>query len=363
MTSGHTPADRSRPARWQSSAPVHLPAVVLGVLLGGSSFSSAQESTARVLPDLGPFRPAAQETIVPPQARLELLWGEGEFTEGPALAPDGAILFSDIGQSIWRYDPASGQTTLFRRPSGRSNGLMFNAQGELLACEGANAGGGRRLSRTTGIAGGRDGVVQTLADRFEGKRFNSPNDLALDDRGGVYFTDPRYVGNEPRELDFEGVFLVQPDGRVVLATREVSKPNGILVSPDGRRVYVADNDPQGARQLLAFDVQPGGTLAGKRVLFDFVAGRGIDGMTLDTQGRIYAAAGTGPRAGIYVFDPEGRPLAWIATPGDPTNCVFGGGEDGSSLYVTAALARQPGTKYGLFRIRLAARGFHRVVLK
>jgi gluconolactonase len=128
-------------------------------------------------------------------------------------------------------------------------------------------------------------------------------------------------------------------------------------------VYVADNDPQGPRQLLAFDVQPDGTLAGKRVLFDFRTGRGIDGMTLDTEGRIYATAGTGPRAGVYVFDPQGQPLAWIGTPGDPTNCVFGGGEDGSSLYITAALSGQPGTPYGLFRIRLRARGFHRVVLQ
>jgi gluconolactonase len=339
--------------------------VVLGLALaagwvavGGAGLRGAWGQTTS--PAEGtPFRPTAQAQIVPPDARLELLWGEGEFTEGPALAPDGAILFSDIGQSIWRYDPKTGQTTLFRRPSGRSNGLVFNAQGALLACEGANAGGGRRISLTTGIQGGRDGHVRTLADRYEGKRFNSPNDLDVDARGWVYFTDPRYVGDEPRELDFEGVFLVKPDGSVQLATREVSKPNGILVAPDGGRVYVADNDPKGPRQLLAFDVQPDGTLAGKRVLFDFGSGRGIDGMTLDTEGRIYATAGTGPRAGVYVFDPQGRPLAFIATPGDPTNCVFGGGDDSSTLYVTAALSPQPGTKHGLFRIRLRTRGFHR----
>lgn len=343
--------------------------IALGLMLtagwtfvGGAWPGWARGQGSGSLPDLTPFRPAAQAQIVPPDAKLELLWGEGEFTEGPALAPDGAILFSDIGQSIWRYDPRSGKTTLFRHPSGRSNGLMFNARGELLACEGANSGGGRRISLTTGIQGGRDGVTRTLADRFEGKRFNSPNDLAIDPRGWVYFTDPRYVGSEPRELDFEGVFLILPDGTVRLATRDVSKPNGILVAPDGRRVYVADNDPQGPRQLLAFDVQPDGTLAGKRVLFDFLSGRGIDGMTLDTEGRIYATAGTGPRAGVYVFDPQGQPLAWIGTPGDPTNCVFGGGEDSSTLYITAALSGQPGTRYGLFRIRLLARGFHRVAV-
>jgi gluconolactonase len=301
--------------------------------------------------------------IVPPGAQLEPLWTEGEFTEGPALAPDGSIFFSDIGQSIYRYDPATGKTELFRRPSGRANGLMFNAAGELIACEGANTGGNRRISITTGIMGGQDGKVETLAERYEGKRFNSPNDLAMDGVGRVYFTDPRYVGNEPRELDFEAVFLIALDRTVKLATREVSKPNGILVSPDGRTVYVSDNHPQGSRQLVAFSIQPDGTLSDKRVLHDFGAGRGVDGMTLDQSGNIFAAAGTGDKAAIYVFDPAGKLLATIPTPGDPTNCVFGGGADGSSLYVTCANSKQPGTKYGLYRITLGTRGHHVVRLQ
>src|SRR5206468_8953391 len=144
------------------------------------------------------FRPAAQDRIVPAGAKLEMVWGEGEFTEGPALAPDGAILFSDIGESIYRYDPKTGTTALFRRPSGRANGLMFNQQGDLVACEGANTGGNRRISITTAINGATDGTVKTLADRYDGRRFNSPNDLAIDAAGRVYFTDPRYVGGEPR---------------------------------------------------------------------------------------------------------------------------------------------------------------------
>jgi len=181
------------------------------------------------------FRPAAQDKIVPAGAKLELVWGEGEFTEGPALAADGSILFSDIGESIYRYDPKTGKTVLFRRPSGRANGLMFNQQGELIACEGANEGGNRRLSITTGIDGGKDGMVKTLADRYEGKRFNSPNDLAIDALGRVYFTDPRYVGNDTRELDFEGVFLVSPDGSVKLATREVQNPMAFSSRPTAKR--------------------------------------------------------------------------------------------------------------------------------
>jgi gluconolactonase len=309
------------------------------------------------------FAPIAQERIVPADAKFELLWGEGDFTEGPALAPDGSIYFSDIGQSVYRYDPKTGTTELFRRPSGRTNGLMFNQQGDLIACEGANTGGNRRISITTGLDGLKDGTVQALADRYEGKRFNSPNDLAIDAQGRIYFTDPRYVGSEPRELDFEAVFLVAPDGSVKIATREVQKPNGILVSPDGKTVYVSDNNPQGNRYLVAFTVKPDGTLEGRRVLHDFGTGRGIDGMALDTTGNIYATAGSGERAGVYVFSPDGKPLALIPTPGDPTNCDFGGGADSSTLYVTSANSKTPGTKYGLFRIKLNATGHHVVKLK
>jgi gluconolactonase len=326
---------------------------------GGTEQVVAQQASAKA----SDFVPTAQERIVPAGAKLELLWGEGEFTEGPALAPDGSIYLSDIGQSIYRYDPKTGTTELFRRPSGRTNGLMFNQQGDLIACEGANTGGNRRISITTGLDGLKDGTVRTLADRYEGKRFNSPNDLAIDAQGRIYFTDPRYVGSEPRELDFEAVFLVAPDGHVKIATREVQKPNGILVSPDGKMVYVSDNNPQGNRYLVAFTVKADGMLEGKRVLHDFGTGRGIDGMALDTTGNIYATAGSGEKAGVYVFSPDGKPLALIPTPGDPTNCEFGGGADSSTLYVTSANSKTPGTKYGLFRIKLNATGHHVVKLK
>ena len=342
-------------------------AVGLRCVLVGAQTPSPQPSPkgrgSEQVAATGEFQPTAQEKIVPAGAKLELVWGEGDFTEGPALAPDGSILFSDIGDTIYRYDPKLGKTELFRRPSGRANGLMFNQQGVLIACEGANTGGNRRISITTGIEGGKDGAVRTLADRYDGKRFNSPNDLAIDSRGNDYFTDPRYVGSEPRELDFEAVFLVAPDGSVRIATREVSKPNGILVSPDGKTVYVSDNNPQGSRQFVGFNVKADSTLEGKRVLHDFGTGRGIDGMALDTAGNIYATAGSGDKAGVYVFDPAGKSLALIPTPGDPTNCDFGGGSDASTLYVTTANAKQPGTKYGLFRIKLNATGHHVVKLK
>src|SRR5438067_1928007 len=131
------------------------------------------------------FLRAEEESLVPEGAKLEKLWSEGEFTEGPAHGPDGCIYFSDIGNRIMKFDPATGKTAEFRNPSGRANGLDFDPQGRLVACEGANTGGNRRITRTE-----KDGKVVVLADKWMGKRFNSPNDLTIDKKGRVYFTDP-----------------------------------------------------------------------------------------------------------------------------------------------------------------------------
>jgi gluconolactonase len=298
------------------------------------------------------FKPEAQAEIVAPAARLQLLWAEGEFTEGPALAPDDSIVFSDIGNTIYRFDPKTNKVGVYRAPSGRANGLMFTPDGRLVACEGANTGGGRRISIRDSA-----GKVTTLSDNFEGKRFNSPNDLAISPGGVVYFTDPRYVGDDPRELDFEGVFSVQANGATRIATREVVKPNGILISADGKHAFVADNDPRPdqRRTLLAFDIDEHGDLIKPRALFDFGSGRGIDGMTLDSAGNIYATAGTGDKAGVYVFSPQGKHLAFLPTPGDPTNCVFGGGKESHMLYITAAAKNG---KFGLYRLPLKTSGSH-----
>jgi gluconolactonase len=329
----------------------------LGVAVGLSlAVAGACLAAAKPAPN---FVPQMQTKIVPAGAKPEVAWNDGEFTEGPAPGRGGKVLFSDIGNRILEYDPATGKVSVFREPSGKSNGLMFDAVGRLVACEGAGPGGNRRVSITE-----HDGTVRVLADRFEGKRFNSPNDLAIAPDGRVYFTDPRYGGDDPRELDFEGVFVVDSGGTARVATREVEKPNGILVSADGKTVYVSDNNSRsdGAHQLLAFRVQADGTLAGKRVLFDFGPDRrGIDGMTLDEQGNIYAAAGRGDEAGIYVFNRRGTALAFIPTPGDPTNCVFGLGEQLSTLFITAAGPAPENSRprrYALYRIRLALPGYH-----
>src|ERR1700693_2946493 len=169
---------------------------------------------------------AFKQPIIPVGSRPEKLWSEGEFTEGPAYGPGGYIYFSDIGNRIMRYDPRTGRTEVYRQPSGRANGLDIDPQGRLVAAEGANTGGNRRVAITE-----KDGTIRVRADRWEGKRFNSPNDVTIDAKGRVYFTDPRYVGSEPRELATESVYRVDPDGNVQQVVTDVEKPNGIVLSP------------------------------------------------------------------------------------------------------------------------------------
>ena len=283
------------------------------------------------------------EKLLVPGAKLEKLWGEGAFTEGGALEADGGILFSDIGNKILKYDPVKNAVTVFREPSRRANGLIFDPSGRLIAAEGANTGGGRRVSITE-----LDGKVRTLADSFQGKRFNSPNDVAVDQAGRVYLSDPRYQGDEPRELDFEGVFQIDPDGSVARLETTAKKPNGLAISPDGKTLYVADSGPT-RQALIALDLSAKGEVSNPRVLHDFGKTRGIDGMTVSADGNVVASAGSGATGGVYVFTPQGKLEGVIPVPEPPTNVEFGG-SDRSILYVTAGKS--------LYRIHTDMKGFH-----
>ena len=287
------------------------------------------------------FSDGPPKSPFPPGAKPERLWSEGAFTEGPALAPDGAIVFSDIGDRLLRFDPATRKVTVFREPGGRANGLAFDARGRLIAAEGANSGGNRRVSITD-----RDGTARTLADRYQGKRFNSPNDLVIDATGRVYMSDPRYVGDEPRELDDEAVYRIDPDGKVTKLDTTAKKPNGLALSPDGKTLYVADSGPTRS-VLLALTIQPDGSLGKPRTLKDFGNGRGIDGLTVAADGSIVAAAGGGILAGVYVYSPDGVPLGFVATPEAPSNVEFGG-PNRSTLYITAGK--------GLYRVETNLKG-------
>jgi gluconolactonase len=283
--------------------------------------------------------------IVPKNAKLEKLWGDGEFTEGPAYGPDHCIYFSDIGNRIMKFDPQTGKTSEYRNPSGRANGLDFDPRGRLVAAEGANTGGNRRITVTD-----KDGTIRVLADKWKGKRFNSPNDLTIDRKNRIYFTDPRYVGDEPREIDTESVYRVDPNGAVAQIISDVQKPNGIILSPNMEILYLADSPiaPKGKRLLLAYPLKDDGSVGKGKVLHDFGADRGIDGMSIDIKGNIYATAGAGKTAGVTIFDPAGKKLDFIPTPEDPSNCVFGGA-DRRMLYITAGKS--------LYRIHLTIDGF------
>ena len=240
----------------------------------------------------------------PQGAKLGEALGRGGVHRGGGLAggrrrscsPTSAT--GSCGSTRRRQD-----VTVFREPSGRANGLIFDPKGRLIVAEGANTGGGRRVSITE-----RDGTVRTLADRYQGKRFNSPNDVAVDAQGRVYVSDPRYVGDEPRELDFEAVFRIDPDG-----TRHPPRDHGRRSPTAWRSAPTArpSTSPTTARPAAPCwrsTSTTDGDVSNPRVLHDFGNGRGIDGMTVTTDGRIVAAAGAGDKAGVYVFAPDGKPL-------------------------------------------------------
>jgi gluconolactonase len=278
------------------------------------------------------------------------------FTEGPAWHPTENVYFSDIANNrIMRRD-ANGELHVFRTPSGRTNGILFDHQGRMLCCEGGGLDSNRRVTRTEA-----NGTITVLADRFEGKKFNSPNDLAIDSQGRIYFTDPRYGDrSDMQQLDasgnpIEGVYRIDDVGQVArVIGHEVDRPNGIYVSADDKYLFVADNvndGPQGVggnRKLWRFELKSDGTIEpdSRKMLFDWETDRGPDGMAMDLEGRLYVAAGfnfPNPpaesvkryKAGIYVISPEGGLLQFIPVPADMiTNCTFGD-EDGKTLYITA----------------------------
>ena len=296
----------------------------------------------------------ALDELIAPDARPAILSEGYKWSEGPVWTA-GALLFSDVPNNVvWRWSETAG-VTQFLRPSGYtgtvprggepgSNGLAVDTSGRLYLCQ----HGDRRIARLA-----PDGhSFETIADKYDGKRFNSPNDLVVRDSGDVYFTDPIYglVGHEKdpaREIPWSGVYRVHTDGRVDLVDKSLTFPNGLAFSPDGKKLYVAVSDP--ARAIwMVYDVDAKGGVANGRVFFDatsFVkAGKkGLpDGMKIDVVGNIFA---TGP-GGVFVFSPAGKHLGTIIT-GEPTaNCAFGDG--GQTLFLTA--------NNKLMRISLKTRG-------
>lgn len=281
------------------------------------------------------------------------------FLEGPAVDAQGNVFFSDIaGNRIWKM-ASDGKVSIFREDSGRTNGNCFDAEGSLISCEGTEQGVGRRRMVRTDM---KTGEVFVLTDRFEGKRYNSPNDVCVDTKGRIWFTDPYYGTNRKiMEMDIEGVYrldpLVPPGGTPppppwkvtrVLTQKEIHRPNGIAITPDDKTLYVIDSHPKpgGNRKIWGFDVAADGSLSKQRLVYDFGKGRGGDGMRLDMNGNLWVAAGIhfyrgnpgetlDVPTGVYVISPQGKLLGRIPVNEDLITNVAFGGRDHKTLYVTA----------------------------
>lgn len=292
---------------------------------------------------VAPPREFLEENSIPAPAALVA------FTEGPAADAAGNVFFSDIlNNRILRLDAQTRRISVFRQPSGRANGLLFDAEGRLLACEGNEFGdndGHRRITRTDL----RTGEIEVLTERYQGKRYNSPNDIAACSKGRIFFTDPCYGDRGTMELDHDSVYRIDPDGTVtrVLTQPAIQRPNGIALSPDERTLYLVDSCPVigGHRKIWAFALAGDGSLSRQRLVFDFAPGRGGDGMCVDQQGNLYIAAGIqrprGPHEttdvppGIYVVTPNGELRGRIPIPEDVLTNVTFGGDDLRTLYITA----------------------------
>ena len=320
--------------------------------------------------------PSGDPAFIPPGSKLEKIVDGAEhdlvFAEGPVVTCDNQVLWSDItftlvkkgahgglrAGNIMRYDPASGAVSVFRSPSGMSNGLRIDLDCNLLAAEGADYGG-RRITRTD-LETGRAEIVAGL---YNGRPFNAPNDITIDSKGRIYFSDPRYLGHEPLEQATMAVYRVDPDGKVTQLVTDAGKPNGVAVSPDEKTLYVVSNDDgrfdfmrtgeapftKGAMALLRYDLDEDGTATNRKVLVDYLPEDGPDGLVVDSEGNLWVAVRNAKRPGIYAYTPDGKEMGYIPTT-IPTNVHFGRGEDANLLYITA--------DNSLYRLRVGKKGHH-----
>ena len=305
--------------------------------------------------------------IVNPNSKIKEVFsgGEGLILEGPTMGPDGTLYFSDIiftqlkgmkAGIIWNYNPQTGKTEVFRSPSGMANGLAFDVDGNLISCEGADFGG-RRIIKTDM----KDGKSTIVAGLFNDRPFNAPNDLVIDNKGRIYFTDPRYFGKEPIEQPVDGVYRIDTDGTVHLIIANASKPNGIAISPDYKTLYIANYDagasnflPEGFKgptseksgAILEYTLLPDGSVQFKGILINLM-NNGPDGIKVDSEGNIYIAV----KGNIVVYSPKGKQLEEIEVPNkSATNLCFGRGIFSKTLFITSSKI--------LYTIEVKKEGFH-----
>lgn len=336
---------------------------------------------AAVLVFVGDRSSLSAGEVFPDGVEPELLFKSNVLTEGVSVAPDGMVYFSEITFSskatddkgaieaghIWKFDPKTKKTTIFRSPSGMSNGIKFDAQGRMIVAEGADYGG-RRVTRTD-LATGKSYIIAVM---YDGRPFNAPNDITIDEKGRIYFSDPRYLGWEPIDQPVQGVYRIDPDGKIQRIITDAGKPNGVAISPDQKTLYVVSNDNgstgfdrlgkpdpkqadkilaqqrKGYMELQAYDLAADGTASNRRTIVDYAPQDGPDGLVVDSQGDLFVAVRAENRPGICVYDPKGKEIDYLKTE-VPTNVGFGRGSDANVLYITAGSS--------LYRIKTNRKGY------
>ena len=347
-------------------------------LLGLGAATAASSAKLFEGEDAGFPPPTGEASILSAGAKLMRLFDGGcVITEGVAAGLDGFLYFSDVtftslckdpagkfpqAGNLFRFDPRTGDTTVWRSPSGMSNGLKFDQDGNMIAALGADFGG--RMVIKTDMHTGRSYI---LTGRYEGQPYNAPNDITIDEAGRIYFSDPRYIGHEPIYQPGYAVYRLDPDATVTRVLIDGGKANGVLVSPDQKTLYVVSNDNgwfdflrvrkdetppvQGHHLLQAYDLAPDGSVSKRRTLVDYHPFSGPDGLAADVDGNLYAAVRAENRPGIAVYNPQGKEIAFISTGKElPTNVGFGRGEELNVLYVTSG--------HSLYKIKLAKDGYH-----
>ena len=315
-------------------------AALAGLIAGGFPLAACAPAQESAPPEMAS---ASEAPALPREVAVETTVA---FTEGPTVAEDGSVYFTDLGNNrIMRWS-VDGQLSTFRQPSNDANGLLFDSEWRLLACEGGDGQTAPPRVTRTDLA---TGEIEVLADSYDGRQLHRPNDLTFDGQGRIYFTDRPGPNPRPDQTGVHAVYRIDPDGTMarILTEPEVVRPNGIVISPDDSTLYVIETEQSeaGPRLIRAYDLDADGEVSNMRVFHDFHPGRSGDGMTIDSAGNLYVAAGLNRRrgtsetldtvAGIHVFSPDGRLIEHIPIPEDTiTNAAFGG-PDLRTLYVTA----------------------------
>jgi gluconolactonase len=270
---------------------------------------------------------AEKASVIAPGAKVEKLAGDFKFTEGVASDAEGNVFFSDIPNNRIHKWSVDGKLSAFRENSGGSNGLYVDKKGNLLACEGT----GRRL-----VSIDPKNSVTVLADKYQDKRFNSLNDLWIDPKGGIYFTDPRYGPRDDMEQDGEHVYYLSPDRKkLIRVINDMVRPNGIIGTADGKLLYVADH---GGNKTFVYTINKDGTLSNKKLF----ASEGSDGMTIDNEGNVYLTTKV-----VAVYNSKGQKTETIEALEGPANVCFGG-KDMKTLFITA--------RTSLYSVRMRVKG-------